>query len=59
MNHANAQGDKNKAKIYKQILDGQNPYKNQELTVPQAVALKVICSLLFTFRSSVCLQFTF
>ena len=58
MNHANAELDKNKAKIYKQILDGQNPYKNQELTVPQAVALKVICSL-FTCRSAVCLQFIF
>ena len=45
MNHANAKGDKDKAKIYKQILDGQNPYQNQELTVAQAVALKVICSL--------------
>ena len=31
MNHANAKGDKDKAKIYKQILDGQNPYQKQEV----------------------------
>ena len=56
MNHANAEGDRDKAKIYRQILDGQNPFKNQELTVKEAVALKVNCSL-FTFCSAVCLQF--
>ena len=58
MNHANAEGDRDKAKIYRQILDGQNPFKNQELTVKEAVALKVNCSL-FTFCSAVCLQFYF
>ena len=38
---ANSENDRKKAKIYEKILENQNPFQNQELTVHQAVALKV------------------
>ena len=42
-NYHNSEAQKSKAKIYTKILNDQNPFENQELTVKEAVALKV-CS---------------
>ena len=40
-NYHNSEVQKGKAKIYTKILNNQNPFENQELTVKEAVALKV------------------
>ena len=40
-NLANSEGDRKKAKIFDKILNNQNPFEKQEMTVHQAVALKV------------------
>ena len=39
--HANSEADRSKAKIYEKILQNQNPFEKQEMSVHQAVALKV------------------
>ena len=40
-NLANSEGDRKKAKIFDKLLNNQNPFEKQEMTVHQAVALKV------------------
>ena len=42
---ANSEVDRKTAKIYDKILENQNPFQNQEMTVHKAVALKV-CTVL-------------
>ena len=48
-NYHNSEVEKNKAKIYSKILQGQNPFENQELTVKEAVALKVCTAQCINF----------